>query len=143
MRRFLLSFFILTIFILPAQGVKADPVGPRVKYQGVLPDAFYDALAQCETGGNWNHSTKSYTGGLGIYRGTWRWFSTSRSATGKTARQQVEIADRIAFKGHHENGTFRKPVGVFGWGCVKHHKYISKYVCQSKLAIVKRFKTRC
>lgn len=143
MRRFLLSFFVLSALIFPVKGVSADPVGQRVKYHGVLPDDFYDALAQCETGTSWNHSTKSYTGAFGIYRGTWRWFSNAPSATGKTAREQVMVVDRIAFLGHYENGTFRKAVGVFGWGCVKNHKYISKYVCQSKLAIVKRFKTRC
>lgn len=142
MRRFLLSFFVLTLLI-PVGKVSADPVGPRVKYQGILPDAYYDALAQCETGSNWNHSTKSYTGAFGIYRGTWRWFSTSPSAKGKTARQQVEIADRIAFKGHTENGVFRKAVGPWGWGCVKHHKYISKYICKSRVAIVKKYKWRC
>ena len=25
----------------------------HAKYQGVLPDAYYDQLARCETGGNW------------------------------------------------------------------------------------------
>lgn len=143
MRRFLLSFFILSALILPVKGVSADPVGPRIKYQGVLPDAYYDALAQCETGTNWNHSTKSYTGAFGIYRGTWRWFSTAPSAKGKTAREQVMVADRIAFKGHTEKGVFRKAVGPWGWGCVKHHKYINKYICKSKVPIVQKYKRRC
>ena len=35
-------------------------------YDGVLPDKYYDLLARCETGHNWAHSTRSYTGGLGI-----------------------------------------------------------------------------
>lgn len=30
-----------------------------------------------------------------------------------------------------------------GWGCVKKHKYISKYICQSKNLIVKKYKYRC
>jgi len=142
LRRLLLSFFVFTIIFFPSV-VHADPVGPHVKYHAILPDAYYDALAKCETGGNWNHSTKSYTGGLGIYRGTWKWFSTSPSAKNKTAQQQVMIADRIAFLGHTENGSYRKAVGPWGWGCVKHHKYINQYICKSKHKLVKKYKYRC
>lgn len=131
-----------TIIFFPSVA-HADPVGPHVKYQAILPDAYYDALAKCETGGNWNHSTLSYTGGLGIYRGTWKWFSTARSAKGKTAREQVMVADRIAFVGHWEKGQFRQAVGPWGWGCVKNHKYISQYICKSKHKLVKKYKYRC
>lgn len=51
------------------------------EYHGVLPDAYYNALGTCETGlpgtnePNWKHSTRSYTGGLGIHRSTFRRWS--------------------------------------------------------------------
>jgi len=67
------------------------------KYGGILPDDYYSGLARCETNSNWNHSTKSYTGGLGIYRGTFKRWSNHTSAKGMTPAQQVKVADAIAF----------------------------------------------
>jgi hypothetical protein len=131
------------MFSFPVHKVNADPINPRVKYGGVLPDAYYDALAQCETSSNWKHSTKSYTGGLGIYRGTWRHWSGSKSALGKSPKQQVKVADNIAFLGYVKNGVYNKPVGPWGWGCVKNYKYISKYICKSNHRLVKQYKRRC
>ncbi len=59
---------------------------------------FYRRLAQCETGGNVNHSTKSYTGMFGIARGTWQRWSNRSSAAGLTALEQALVVDNIAFK---------------------------------------------
>ena len=132
-----------TLAILPAGRGSADPVDPRIKYDEILPDAYYDALAKCETNSNWNHSTKSYTGGLGIYRGTWRWFSNTKYAENKSPKYQVKIADKIAFLGHWEDGIYHEAVGPWGWGCVKRHKWINKYICKSKIWIVKQYKWRC
>ena len=116
----------------------------RAKYQGVLPDAYYDQLATCETGGNWAHSTKSYTGGLGIYRGTWRTWSDTRSATGKTPAEQVKVADAIAFKSHiNPDGRKVWRVGPWGWGCVKGQKHLQDFICQSRHTLVVRWKRNC
>jgi hypothetical protein len=109
-----------------------------------MVDDWYDRLARCETGGNWKHSTRSYTGGLGIYRGTWQRWSNSSSAKGKTAMQQVQVADAIAFKGHTEpNGEYVYPVGVFGWGCVKNNAVLKAMICKSNKPLVKRWHNRC
>lgn len=114
------------------------------KYKGVMTDDWYDRLARCETGGNWKHSTRSYTGGLGIYRGTWQRWSNSSSAKGKTAMQQVKVADAIAFKGHTEpDGEYVYPVGVFGWGCVKNNAVLKAMICKSNKPLVKRWHNRC
>jgi hypothetical protein len=114
------------------------------KYKGVMVDDWYDRLARCETGGNWKHSTRSYTGGLGIYRGTWQRWSNSSSAKGKTAMQQVQVADAIAFKGHTEpSGEYVYPVGVFGWGCVKNNAVLKAMICKSNKPLVKRWHNRC
>lgn len=91
----------------------------RAKYGAIMADAYYDGLAQCETGGNWAHSTRSYTGGLGIYRGTAHRWSGKRDVSKLTMRQQIRIADRIAFSGWtRPDGVHVWPVGPFGWGAV-------------------------
>jgi hypothetical protein len=114
------------------------------KYHGVLPDAYYDGLARCETGGNWKHSTRSYTGGLGIYRGTWQRWSDSSSAKGKTPAQQVKVADAIAFKSHiNPDGTKVWRVGPWGWGCLKGQKSLQAYICKSRHKDVARWKRGC
>lgn len=114
------------------------------KYHGVLPDQYYDALARCETGGNWQHSTRSYTGGLGIYRGTWQRWSDSSSAKGKTPAQQVKVADAIAFKSHiNPDGTKVWRVGPWGWGCVKGQKSLQAYICKSRHKDVARWRRGC
>jgi hypothetical protein len=117
---------------------------PHAKYHGVLPDAYYNALAQCETGGNWQHSTKSYTGGLGINRQTWRTWSNSPSAKGKTPAQQVKVADAIAFKSHiNPDGRKIWRVGPWGWGCLKGQKSLQRFICQSRHKDVQRWKRNC
>lgn len=114
------------------------------KYKAILPDSFYDALSVCETGGNWNHSTKSYTGGLGINRQTFRTWSNYNSAKGLTPKQQVKVADAIAFTGHTQrNGKHIYRVGVWGWGCVKVQDSLQAYICQSRHALVQRWKRNC
>jgi len=114
------------------------------KYKGVLPDAYYNQLAQCETGGNWQHSTKSYTGGLGINRQTFRTWSNYNSAKGLTPAQQVKVADAIAFKSHVErSGRKVWRVGPWGWGCLKGQKHLQKFICQSRHKDVQRWKRNC
>ena len=117
---------------------------PHEKYHGVLPDAYYDGLARCETGANWKHSTRSYTGGLGIYRGTWQRWSDSSSAKDKTPAQQVKVADAIAFKSHiNPDGTKVWRVGPWGWGCLKGQKSLQAFICKSRHTLVARWKRGC
>jgi hypothetical protein len=114
------------------------------KYKGVLPDQYYDGLARCETNSNWNHSTRSYTGGLGIYRGTWQRWSDSSSAKGKTPKQQVKVADAIAFKSHiNPDGSKVWRVGPWGWGCLKGQKSLQAFICKSRHTLVARWKRGC
>ena len=120
------------------------------EYRGVLPDAYYNALGTCETGlpgtnePNWKHSTRSYTGGLGIHRSTFRRWSNHSSAKGMTPREQVRVADAIAFKSHIEpDGTKIWRVGPWGWGCLKARKSIQRYICQSRHPLVQKWKRHC
>jgi hypothetical protein len=120
------------------------------KYHGVLVDAYYDALGTCETGlpgtnePNWNHSTRSYTGGLGIARGTFQRWSNHSSARLMTPREQVRVADAIAFKSHIQpDGTKIWRVGPWGWGCLRSRKSIQRYICQSRHPLVQKWKRNC
>ena len=64
-------------------------------------DAMWAAVAKCETGGNWNHSQPSYTGGLGFYRSTWTAYKDSwmpAAAQNAAPEWQREVAERINFR---------------------------------------------
>ena len=139
-----MAIALITAISIPAPAFAAAQRDTFSKYHGVLPDQYYDALARCETGGNWKHSTRSYTGGLGIYRGTWQRWSDSSSAKGKTPAQQVKVADAIAFKSHiNPDGTKVWRVGPWGWGCLKGHKSLQAYICKSRHKDVARWKRGC
>lgn len=106
--------------------------------------AFYRRLAQCETGSNVNHSTRSYTGMFGIYRRTWKAYSHHSSARGMTALQQARVVDNIAFLGHTERGRFQHPVGLWGWGAVKQNcMQLQSFICKSKHPLVQKQKRNC
>ena len=70
----------------------------RRKYGAIMADAYYDQIAQCETGLTLDkpYASRIYTSPLGIHRGTAHRWSGKRDLTGLTPRQIVRIADRIA-----------------------------------------------
>ena len=139
-----MAIALITALSIPSPATAAAQRDLHEKYHGVLPDAYYDGLARCETGGNWKHSTRSYTGGLGIYRGTWQRWSDSSSAKGKTPAQQVKVADAIAFKSHiNPDGTKVWRVGPWGWGCLKGQKSLQAFICKSRHTLVARWKRGC
>jgi hypothetical protein len=102
------------------------PKETRKEYRGIMPDRYYNDLGKCETGGtkgetrgNTRHATRNYTGAFGIYRGTARKWAGRPSLASMTYRQQVKVADRIAFNGWtNKAGKYVWPVGPFGWGAV-------------------------
>lgn len=111
-------------------------------YQKARPTkAFWDELAQCETGQNWKDSGK-YAGGLGIYVGTWVRYGGREFAkhpSGATREEQIIVANRIAVDGYQTKNSyltlddklnnkphFQRPVGLGGWGCYK-SKSTGKY----------------
>ncbi len=62
-------------------------------------DPNWDAIAQCESGGNWSISTgNGYSGGLQFSSSTWRAYgggSYSSSASGASREQQIAVAERV------------------------------------------------
>jgi hypothetical protein len=92
---------------------------------------FWDKVAQCETGSDWQNGGR-YAGGLGIYNngtygdrdmGTWeRWGGEefAPSPDKATKEQQLIVADRVSTQGWRQpDGKFKDPVGFLGWGCIK------------------------
>lgn len=151
MRKTILATTMSTILLIgvasPAEAHHTKLEKSKEKYGAVLPDAYYDILATCETRGNWQHKGHSYTGGLGIAKGTaYRW-SGKRNLHKLTPQQQVEIADRIAFLGwmnpKKKVNPFKHPVGPYGWGCVKIRTTLQRYICASNHPKVQRWKRGC
>jgi hypothetical protein len=116
----------------------------RRQYGAILPDDYYRALGRCETAGNLKHSSRSYTGIFGIYRGTaYRW-SGKRDLSGLTMRQQIRIADRIAFSGYtRKDGRYVWPVGPFGWGAVSSGcSNLLEHICHATHKRVQKHRAR-
>ncbi|MBP3035627.1 transglycosylase family protein [Arthrobacter sp. zg-ZUI100] len=56
----------------------------------------WDALAQCESGGNWNTSTgNGYSGGLQFDPKTWAAYGGSGDPASASREQQIAVAERV------------------------------------------------
>lgn len=119
----------------------------RKIYGAVMPDQFYDDLGRCETGGtngNLTHSTRSYTGAFGFYRGTaWRW-SGHRDLAKLSRRAQIRIVDRVAFAGWERPGHPKVwPVGPFGWGAITNGcGTMLEHLCHARHPRVQKYRAR-
>lgn len=105
------------------------PYGPRDSSPTLvlLPkptvlDSFWYEMADCETGRNWQDGGE-YSGGLGIYIGTWKAFGGLEFAprpAEATPEQQIIVANRVATHGWTKpDGKVVKAVGFSGWGCLR------------------------
>jgi membrane protein involved in colicin uptake len=69
----------------------------------------WDAIARCETGGNWRMQGSRFSGGLGFANTTWTGFGGREFApnAGMASReQQIVVAERVYDR-----------YGLSGWGC--------------------------
>jgi uncharacterized protein YabE (DUF348 family) len=90
-------------------GTKPRPAAPSVPSGGV-----WDALAQCEAGGNWAINTgNGYYGGLQFSLGTWQAYGGSGLPSDASREQQIAIGERV--------------VAASGWGAWP--------ACSSKLGL--------
>lgn len=101
---------------------------------------YWERVAVCEssrdgTTARWNDGGK-FSGGLGIFTGTWVSFGGrqfAQSAGKATKMEQIVVANRIAVVGWQTKNKFaslddklanrpyfQKAVGFNGWGCIKH-----------------------
>lgn len=117
----------------------------QLKHPRVMPVPYWtDHVAVCESSVD-GHTARwddggYYSGGLGIALSTWRGYGGRQFAPtpGKaTVEQQIVVANRISvlgFQTRHQYRTlgaqpfFRPAVGFFGWGCIKHRRYLHPQV---------------
>ena len=72
---------------------RSKPVVSRVYSSG---STVWDAIAQCESGGNWAANTgNGYYGGLQFSLGTWQAYGGAVSRARTAVRQQIAIAEKV------------------------------------------------
>jgi resuscitation-promoting factor RpfB len=94
---------------IPVSQVPVVAAQPTIHYYGTKADPRWDNIANCETGGNWGMQGPMFSGGLGIYNGTWNGFGGQQygsNAGQATREQQIIVAERI-----------RARYGFGAWGC--------------------------
>ena len=107
----------------------------QLKVPYTMPVPYWEEVAQCETRQNWQDGGH-YSGGLGIALSTWKAYGGREFASRPskaTKLEQVFVANRIAVTGFQTRHTymgldqppfFRPRAGFFGWGCIKHNRYL-------------------
>ncbi|BAX93590.1 transglycosylase family protein [Mycobacterium shigaense] len=76
----------------PPPGAPAPDAPPPVKAYSVN----WDAIAQCESGGNWAISTgNGFSGGLQFTPSTWRANGGSGSPAGASREEQIRVAENV------------------------------------------------
>jgi hypothetical protein len=87
----------------PAPAPVAAPPRPAPKAYSVN----WDAIAQCESGGNWGISTgNGFAGGLQFTSSTWHANGGSGSANGASREEQIRVAENVL----HTQGIGAWPV---------------------------------
>lgn len=85
-------------YAIAATGVGIVVAVPTSGAAGVVraDDVNWEAIAQCETGGNWAANTgNGYYGGLQISQATWDEYGGTGSPAAASPEQQVEVGERI------------------------------------------------
>jgi hypothetical protein len=93
----------------------------------------WDAVAQCESGGNWHANTgNGFYGGLQFKESTWRQFGGAGSAANASRAEQIAVANRVLADqgpgawpkcGPGQPGQWQQPVNSIIkviWGFIPH-----------------------
>lgn len=155
MRTFIASTIVVSLLAFPSSALadnennahissapqrKEERAKRELFYQSLdprtAPIRYWDSLAKCETGNDWQNDGQ-WAGGLGIYQRTWYEFGGNDYAKrpqDATRTQQIVIANRIALFGYIWKNRYRTwedkqagkglvkyPVRYFGWGCAALH----------------------
>ena len=71
-------------------------VGAFAVPANAVPVSTWDALAQCESGGNWGTNTgNGFSGGLQFTPSTWAAFGGTGSAQGASKAEQIRVAEKV------------------------------------------------
>ncbi|OBA62313.1 resuscitation-promoting factor rpfE [Mycobacterium sp. 1100029.7] len=86
----------------PPPGPDVPPPAPIKAYS-----VNWDAIAQCESGGNWGISTgNGFSGGLQFTPSTWRSNGGAGSPSGASREEQIRVAENVL----HSQGIGAWPV---------------------------------
>ncbi|MCE3550576.1 transglycosylase family protein [Pseudonocardia sp. RS11V-5] len=79
-------------------------------------NSTWDAVAQCESGGNWSTNTgNGFYGGLQFTQSTWNAFGGSGSAANASKSQQIAVAEKVlAAQGWNAWPVCSKKAGATG-----------------------------
>ncbi len=85
------------------KGTKERPAAPAASSGGATASSsgaaggsVWDAIAKCESGGDWSINTgNGYSGGLQFSPSTWRAFGGTGSAANATREQQIAVAEKV------------------------------------------------
>ncbi|WP_372698353.1 transglycosylase family protein [Arthrobacter sp. JSM 101049] len=84
-----------------SSGVAALAIAGAAAGVGAAPasaasTSTWDAIAQCESGGNWSINTgNGYYGGLQFSQSTWNAFGGSGSASNASKSEQIRVAEKV------------------------------------------------
>jgi hypothetical protein len=77
-------------------GFIAASLGPSTGQAGAAPTPNWDAIAQCESGGNWHANTgNGEYGGLQFKPGTWTQYGGVGNPAAASREQQIAVANRL------------------------------------------------
>ncbi|ORW75049.1 resuscitation-promoting factor rpfE [Mycobacterium sherrisii] len=92
-----------SLVTVPSATASADVPPPPARAYSVN----WDAIAQCESGGNWSISTgNGFSGGLQFTPSTWRANGGSGSPAGASREEQIRVAENVL----HSQGIGAWPV---------------------------------
>jgi resuscitation-promoting factor RpfC len=79
-----------------AGGIVAASMAPSTGVASAAPQPNWDAIAQCESGGNWQANTgNGEYGGLQFKPATWARYGGVGSPATATREQQIAVANRV------------------------------------------------
>jgi len=86
----------VTLAAVSAAGLALSATAANAAVPTATSTSTWDALAQCESGGNWSINTgNGFSGGLQFTPSTWAAFGGTGSAADATREQQIAVAENV------------------------------------------------
>nr|WP_251039868.1 transglycosylase family protein [Arthrobacter sp. ISL-72] len=86
----------VTLAAVSAAGLALSATAANAAVPTATSASTWDALAQCESGGNWSTNTgNGFSGGLQFTSSTWAAFGGTGSPADATREQQIAVAEKV------------------------------------------------
>lgn len=86
----------VTLAAVSAAGLALSATAANAAVPTATSTSTWDALAQCESGGNWSTNTgNGFSGGLQFTDSTWAAYGGTGSAANATREQQIAVAENV------------------------------------------------